>query len=194
LCRAPHGAVVLTPNAFAWYGIDIVPEVGEEWHQPGRQVLVELDPHRTWAAPTGRSSCAEAAANAIAARTSASVSVGKSSRSSAVVAPSARLARTVRSVTLVPLDDGFSAGDIRAALDSLLVVHSVFLNGHFTPVEVHPRLLAQVLYHMGAEGTHVAKDTPVSGHAPVSAVLEAEIGCDLSVIARHHPREPTMAG
>jgi len=45
---------------------------------------------------------AEVPANAIAARTSSSVNVGKSARISAVVAPSARLARTVFSVTRVP--------------------------------------------------------------------------------------------
>ena len=34
------------------HGIDLVSEVNEEGHQPSRQV-VQLDPHRTWAAPTG---------------------------------------------------------------------------------------------------------------------------------------------
>jgi hypothetical protein len=55
---------------------------------------------------TGRSSSAECAAKATAARTSSSDSVGKSARISAVVAPSARLASTVRSVTRVPLKTG----------------------------------------------------------------------------------------
>jgi hypothetical protein len=76
--------------------VDIMSEVSEELDELMRQVLVELDVHRTTASPTGRSSCADAAANAMAARTSTSVSVGKSLRISSIVAPSARLARTVR--------------------------------------------------------------------------------------------------
>ena len=62
------------------------------------QILVELEGHRLMGnSASGRSSCAEVAANAMAARTSSSDNVGKSARISDVLAPSARLASTVLS-------------------------------------------------------------------------------------------------
>ena len=51
---------------------------------------------------TGRSSSADAAANAITARTCSADTVGKSATISSMLAPSARLASTVRRGTLVP--------------------------------------------------------------------------------------------
>jgi hypothetical protein len=38
----------LATNALGRHGIDLVSEGRKQWHQPGRQVLVELDPHCTW--------------------------------------------------------------------------------------------------------------------------------------------------
>src|SRR5439155_10044912 len=88
-------------------GADLVTQLGEDRGKPGGQVLVELDVHGLLGIPgTGMSSCADAAANAMAARTSSSVRVGKSSSTSSVVAPSARLASTLRSVTRVPFRTG----------------------------------------------------------------------------------------
>ena len=56
LCRAPHDIVVLSSDVFGQYSIDVVSEGCQERHEPSRQVLVKLDPHRTCAAPTGKSS------------------------------------------------------------------------------------------------------------------------------------------
>src|SRR5438445_13644323 len=87
--------------------IDVVTKGREDRDKAVRQILVEFDLHRLIGSSTkGRSSWAEAAANAMAARMSSSHSVGKSARISAVVAPSARLARTVFSVTRVPFRTG----------------------------------------------------------------------------------------
>lgn len=44
------------------------------------QILVELDPHRTGASATGRSSCADAAAKVMAARTSGSASAARTAQ------------------------------------------------------------------------------------------------------------------
>lgn len=103
LSGSPHDIVILSGDVLVRNRIDVVAEVGQELDKLMGQVLVQLDVHRPSAPATGRSSCAEAAANAMAARTSISVRVGKSLRISSVVAPSARLARIVRKVTLVPL-------------------------------------------------------------------------------------------
>jgi hypothetical protein len=68
---------------------------GEDRDEAVGQVFVEFDLHRLIGVSIrGMSSCAEPAANAMAARTSSSDNVGKSARISAVVAPSARLATT----------------------------------------------------------------------------------------------------
>src|SRR5206468_9854153 len=70
--------------------------------EAGRNILIELDLHRSAGiARSGKSSAVDAAAKAMTAQTLASPSEGKSSRISAIVAPSARLARTVRTGTRV---------------------------------------------------------------------------------------------
>ena len=69
-----------------------------------RDVLVQLDSHpKDGAGLGGKSSAADAAANAIAARTCSTVRDGNALRMVSVESPSARLARTVRNVTRVPL-------------------------------------------------------------------------------------------
>jgi MacB-like periplasmic core domain len=70
--------VVLTRHAFVRHRVDVVPQVGQQLNETSRQVLVQLDPHASCAAATGRSSWADAAANAMAARTSSLENVGKS--------------------------------------------------------------------------------------------------------------------
>jgi len=68
---------------------------------------VEFDPHqKCGVAGTGRSSSAEAAANAIAAFTCSTFRAGKSRRISSTESPAARLANTVRRVTRVPRNTG----------------------------------------------------------------------------------------
>src|SRR5271157_365913 len=89
------------------HGIDVMTECLELGDQALGQILVKLDVHRMGDSATGRSSWADVAANAMAARTSSSHNVGKSARISAVVAPSARLASTVLRVTRVPLSTGW---------------------------------------------------------------------------------------
>src|SRR5262245_57728802 len=75
--------------------------------QRSRQILVQLELHgRRGTSGVGISSAADAAANAMAARTSSIVSVGKSASISSTAAPSARLERTLLSVTLVPRSTG----------------------------------------------------------------------------------------
>jgi len=72
---------------------------GEDRDEAAGQVFVEFDLHRLIGVSIrGMSSCAEPAANAMAARTSSSDNVRKSARISAVVAPSARLALLDHSV------------------------------------------------------------------------------------------------
>jgi hypothetical protein len=85
----------------------IVPRAAKLIGESCRQVLVELD--LQWKAGTarrGRSSDAEAAANAMTALTLSSLKEGKSSRISWTVAPSAKLASTVRRGTRVERTTG----------------------------------------------------------------------------------------
>ena len=101
----PHVRVVTSRQSLGANRVDVVAQCAQLGNKALREVLVEFDVHRlTGSSPTGRSSFAEVAAKAMAALTSSSESVGKSARISAVVAPSARLARTVLSVTRVPLN------------------------------------------------------------------------------------------
>src|SRR5438132_12413698 len=95
-CAAVHNMWVgATDQMFRANCIDVVTN-GEDRDEAVRQILVEFDLQRLIGVSSrGRSSWAEAAANAIAARTSSSERVGKSASISAVVAPSARLASTV---------------------------------------------------------------------------------------------------
>lgn len=77
----PDLSIVPPRQAFLRDGIGLVSQLNEDSSQPGRQVLVQFDLHEMLGMlGTGRSSSAEAAANAITARTSRSVRVGKSAR------------------------------------------------------------------------------------------------------------------
>ncbi len=78
--------------------------------------------HLTGVSASRRSSWADVAVKAIAARTSPSERVGKSARISAIVAPSARLASTVFKVTRVP-EHRLAADDVRIPDDKFLVIH-----------------------------------------------------------------------
>ena len=107
LRRAPHVRVGSTGQLLSPNGINIVSKSGEDRDEAVGQIFVEFDLHRLIGVSIrGMSSCAEPAANAMAAQTSSSDNVGKSARISVVVAPSARLASTVLSVTRVPFRIG----------------------------------------------------------------------------------------
>jgi len=100
---APDVRVRMASKPLGGRRIHVVPQRRESRHERARHVLVELDLHYSAGTPgTGRSSPADAAANAITARTCSSDTVGKSATISSMVAPSAKLASTVRSGTLVP--------------------------------------------------------------------------------------------
>lgn len=83
LCGLPHDGVVLPRDAFRRNGIDVMPQFSEHRHESSGQILVELDPHRTWAPATSRSSCADAAAKTMAARTSCSAATDGTTASAA---------------------------------------------------------------------------------------------------------------
>jgi len=55
LCGGPHDVVIPPGEVLSGNRVDIVYEVGEELDELMRQILVELDPHRTRASATGRS-------------------------------------------------------------------------------------------------------------------------------------------
>lgn len=74
----PDDLVVSTCKPLGQHGVDIMRQACKNGDECVGNILVQLDSHRTCASETGRSSWAEAAAKAIAARTSVSVSVGKS--------------------------------------------------------------------------------------------------------------------
>jgi len=77
----PDLSIVPPRQAFLRDGIGFVFQLSEGSSQPCRQVLVQFDLHEMFGMlGTGRSSSADAAANAITARTSPSVRVGKSAR------------------------------------------------------------------------------------------------------------------
>ena len=93
LCGTPHVGVGSTGQLLSANGINVVRKSTEDRDEAVGQVFVEFDPHRLIGVSIrGMSSCAEPAANAMAAQTSSSDNVGKSARISFVVAPSARLA------------------------------------------------------------------------------------------------------
>jgi hypothetical protein len=97
----------MLPQAFILRGVDVMAKAFEGSASLKRYVLVELEFHRVCGRfGTGKSSSAEAAAKAIAAQISLGFKVGKSARISSGELPAARLANTVRSVTLVPLKTG----------------------------------------------------------------------------------------
>src|ERR1051326_1051902 len=107
LSRSPDADVRSFCQPFLRNRIGIVSQFGKHPDQSGREVLVKFDLHAICGTlGIGRSSTAEVAAKAITARTARPVRVEKSSRSSWVLAPSAKLARIVRTVTRVPLTTG----------------------------------------------------------------------------------------
>src|SRR5208282_963590 len=107
LRRVPNLAVAPTSQVLFANCVDIVLETRQDYGQTRGKVLVEFDFHQKWGvAGTGRSSSAEAAANAIAARTCSAFRAGKSARISSTESPAARLANTVRSITRVPRNTG----------------------------------------------------------------------------------------
>ncbi len=92
---APHVRVGSTGQLLFANGVDVMSKSGEDRDEAVGQVFVEFDLHRLIGVSIrGMSSRGEPAANAMAARMSSSDKDGKSARISAVVAPSARLART----------------------------------------------------------------------------------------------------
>src|SRR5262249_6852655 len=73
--------VVATFQPFRASSVNVMTKSAQDWNEPFGKVLVEFDVHRlTGLSASGRSSWADAAAKAIAARTSSSESVGKSTR------------------------------------------------------------------------------------------------------------------
>ena len=103
----PELGIVAAREIFLLGGMNIVSEAPQKSGDLQREILVELGFHWTLGtAGMGRSSSAEAAANAIAAQTSSALRVGKSARMSSAPSPAARLANTVLSNTRVPLKIG----------------------------------------------------------------------------------------
>src|SRR5580704_6754151 len=92
---------------FFMSGMHVVTDVFQQDCKLNGKILVQLDIHRIiGTAGKGKSSSADAAANAMAARISSAFKLGKSARISSTGSPSARLASTVRKVTRVPLNTG----------------------------------------------------------------------------------------
>jgi hypothetical protein len=105
LRRIPYLLVGAAEKVFVTYGMNVTPKFSEHGGQASGKIFVELGFHRKrGVAATGRSSSAEAAAKAIAARMSSAAKLGKSARMVSAESPAAQLARTVRRVTRVPLN------------------------------------------------------------------------------------------
>src|SRR5215468_7968992 len=103
----PNLSVLMADEPLFMYGMNVVTEAFQLGCKPEGEILVQLDFHRMCGTSgTGKSSSAEAAANAMAACTSSAFRLGKSARISSTESPSARLASTVRRVTRVPLKTG----------------------------------------------------------------------------------------
>src|SRR5215469_1930828 len=74
-------------------GMNFVPEIFQQGCKLMGKILIELDLHRMCGTSgTGKSSSAEAAANAMAARMSSAFKAGESARISSAESPSAKLA------------------------------------------------------------------------------------------------------
>lgn len=99
---SPYLCIVVTLQPLVIHGVRIMPPIEEDLLQRRRQALIDLQIHAADAPSQGRSSDAEAAAYAIAARTSSGVRTGNAVKICSGVSPSARLASTVRSGTRVP--------------------------------------------------------------------------------------------
>lgn len=101
----PQRCIARTAQAFIHCRVHVMTQACQSIHQTQGKILVWLNPIMGTAG-TGRSSRAETAAKAMAARMSASDRAGKSRNISSKVAPSSKLARTVRRSTRVPLITG----------------------------------------------------------------------------------------
>jgi hypothetical protein len=100
----PDAFIIPARQVFLNDGVDIMSQLSEHGSQSPRDILIELNLHgNTGKLASGRSSSTAAAAKAITARRSSWLTVGKSSRISSNVAPSAREASIVRTGTRVPL-------------------------------------------------------------------------------------------
>jgi hypothetical protein len=99
----PNLRVGTTTQPFRAHIVQIMVQLGQRGHERLWKIFIQFDFHAgRGAALIGKSSCADAAAKAIKARTAPSVRVEKSAKISLTVAPSAKLARMVRTVTRVP--------------------------------------------------------------------------------------------
>jgi hypothetical protein len=92
LSGSPNVGVVFSPKSFVEHRIGVQPEQGEARGHGRSDILVELDPQATLTSGgtglgAGRSSAADAAASAITARTSSSLSEGKSLSMVPIVSP-----------------------------------------------------------------------------------------------------------
>lgn len=100
----PNIWVGAADKSFDSHIIDIMPQRGKLGDQGLWQVLVQLELHGlAGTVGAGKSSSAEAAANAITALRASGGTVGKSAKICSTEAPSARLANSVRTGTRVPL-------------------------------------------------------------------------------------------
>src|SRR5208282_5608716 len=100
-------AIRMAHEQLILHRMNIAAEFFQRICKPEGKILVQLDLHRMCGTSgTGKSSAAEAAANAMAAWMSSALRLGKSLRISSAESPSARLASTVRKVTRVPLNTG----------------------------------------------------------------------------------------
>jgi len=127
LSSVPEFAIATAAQFFLRNRVNIVAQSSQSCCEACRKVLVELDFHRTCGvAGTGRSSPAEAAANAMAACTSSGLRAGKSARMASSPSPAARLAKTVRRVTRVPR----KTGSPPQICGSLTILSSWFIGLH----------------------------------------------------------------
>ena len=100
-----------TTEAFIKDRVNVMAQRAKADGRRSRDVLVELQPHATFTSGgngdgAGRSSTADAAANAMTARMASSETEGNSRRIASVVSPCARWARSIRTSTRVPLTTG----------------------------------------------------------------------------------------
>jgi hypothetical protein len=88
LTRRPDCVIRVARKSFPRSSISVVPKTGQLGNEVDRKILVELYSHEARGRGCiGRSSSAEAAAKAMTARTSASVSVGKARSMSSALSP-----------------------------------------------------------------------------------------------------------
>jgi len=105
LRRRLNVRIIAPSQTFLTYVIHVVVQRYEFGKQRFRQIFIQLELHAAKAGTggKGKSSPADAAAKAMTARRPIGGTVGKSASTSASVAPSAKVASSVRTGTLVPL-------------------------------------------------------------------------------------------